>query len=167
MSITRRARSAPITGVALPRNLSASAGLCGNPRPWFAGQLLAHHFTLPAQLRALAWQHQRAVYTAMMDCAWQTLHTFSQNHKQLRGNPGAVAVLHTHSRRLDFHPHVHVAMPAGALDADKRLWRSLRASAKWGGYLFNHKVPAKVFAAKLLDALRQEGLVLPPDLPKK
>ena len=52
-----------------------------------------------------------------MECAWQTLRTFSQNHKQLQGSPGAVAVLHTHSRRLDFHPNVHVAMPAGALDA--------------------------------------------------
>jgi hypothetical protein len=124
-------------------------------------------FTLPAQLRALAWQHQRTVYSSLMDCAWQTLRTFSQNHRQLQGSPGAVAVLHTHSRRLDFHPHVHVAMPAGALDADKRLWRSLRASAKGGGYLFNHKALAKVFAAKLLDALRNEGLALPPDLPGK
>ena len=124
-------------------------------------------FTLPAQLRALAWQHQRTVYTAMMDCAWQTLRTFSQNHKQLQGSPGAVAVLHTHSRRLDFHPHVHLAMPAGALDADQRLWRALRASAKGGGYLFNHKALAKVFAAKLLEALRGEGLVLPPGLPEK
>jgi len=28
-----------------------------------------------------------------------------------------VAVLHTHSRRLDYHPHVHLVMPAAALDA--------------------------------------------------
>ena len=122
-------------------------------------------FTVPAELRALAWQHQRTVYTAMMDCAWQTLRTFSQNHRQLQGSPGAVAVLHTHSRNLAFHPHVHVAMPACALDAHKRLWRSLRRSKKGGGYLFNHKALAKVFAAKLLDALREEGLALPTDLP--
>lgn len=124
-------------------------------------------FTLPAQLRALACQHQRVVYASLMECAWQTLHTFSQNHRQLQGSPGAVAVLHTHSRRLDFHPHVHVAMPAGALDADNGLWRSLRASAKGGGYLFNHKALAKVFAAKLLAALRQAGLVVPPNLPEQ
>ena len=47
--------------------------------------------------------------------------TFSQNHKQLQGSPGAVAVLHTHSRTLGFHPHVHVVMPAAALDADQGL----------------------------------------------
>ena len=53
-------------------------------------------FTLPAELRPLAWQHQRIFYAALMGCAWATLHAFSQNHKQLQGSPGAVAVLHTH-----------------------------------------------------------------------
>ena len=81
-------------------------------------------FTLPAELRLLAWQNQRIVYTALMDCAWQTLRTFSQNHKQILGTPGAVAVLHTHSRQLEFHPHAHMVMPAAALDTDKGLWRS-------------------------------------------
>jgi hypothetical protein len=123
-------------------------------------------FTLPAQLRALAWQHQRVVYTKLMECAWDTLRTFSQNHKQLQGTPGAVAVLHTHSRQLEFHPHVHMCMPAAALDPDKGLWRSLRKSAKGDGYLFNHKALAKVFRAKLLAQLSQAGLVLPANLPK-
>jgi len=122
-------------------------------------------FTLPSELRPLAWQHQRLLYAKLMECAWQTLRTFSQNHKQLQGSPGAVAVLHTHSRRLDFHPHVHVAMPAAALDADNGLWRTLRRSAKGGGYLFNHKALAKVFRAKLLAALIDEGLTLPANLP--
>ncbi len=76
-----------------------------------------------------------------------------------------MAVLHTHSRKLDFHPHVHVAMPAAALDANNGLWRSLRKSAKGDGYLFNHKALAKVFRAKLLAAVAELGLQLPPNLP--
>jgi hypothetical protein len=71
-------------------------------------------FTLPAELRPLAWAHQRTLYAALMNCAWDTVRTFSQNHRQLQGSPGAVAVLHTHSRRLEFHPHVHLSMPAAA-----------------------------------------------------
>ncbi len=122
-------------------------------------------FTLPAELRPLAWAHQRTLYAALMDCAWATLRTFSQNHKQLQGSAGAVAVLHTHSRRLEFHPHVHLSMPAAALDADKGLWRSLRKSTKGGGYLFNHKALAKVFRAKFLAAVGELGLQLPADLP--
>lgn len=124
-------------------------------------------FTLPAELRPLVWQHQRTLYAALMDCAWETLRTFSQNHKQLQGSPGAVAVLHTHSRRLDFHPHVHLAMPAAALNADKSLWRTLRKSTKGDGYLFNHKALAKVFKAKFLTALDELGLPLPFDLPQE
>lgn len=115
-------------------------------------------FTLPAELRALAWHHQRAVYAKLMQCAWETLHQFSQNHKQLQGCPGAVAVLHTHSRRLAFHPHVHLAMPAAALDAKHGLWRSLRRTKEGGAYLFNHRALAKVFRGKFLAALREEGL---------
>ncbi|MCP5407841.1 MAG: transposase [Chromatiaceae bacterium] len=53
----------------------------------------------------------------LIQCSWETLHTFSLNDKQLQGIPGAVAVLHTHSRRLDYHPHVHLAMPAAAIGA--------------------------------------------------
>ncbi len=89
-------------------------------------------FTLPFELRELVGQHQRLLYAALMDSAWSTLHTFSQNHKQLQGSPGAVAVLHTHSRSLDFHPHVHLTMPAAALDADKGLWRTLRKKRQRG-----------------------------------
>ena len=124
-------------------------------------------FTVPAELRTLVWQHQRLLYAALMDCAWGTLHTFSQNHKQLQGSPGAVAVLHTHSRRLDFHPHVHLCMPAAALDANKKLWRTLRKSDKGDGYLFNHKALAKVFKARFLSTVAELGLALPADLPQK
>ena len=122
-------------------------------------------FTLPAELRGLAWQHQRTVYALLMACAWDTVCTFSQNHQHLQGSPGAVVVLHTHSRKLDFHPHVHLAMPAAALDANKGLWRTLRKTSKGGSYLFNQEALAKVFRAKFLAALSELGLQLPPNLP--
>ena len=120
-------------------------------------------FTLPAELRGLAFAHQRLVYPLLMQCAWQTLATFSRNDALLAATPGAVGVLHTHSRRLDFHPHVHMVMPAAALDAERGLWRT--KCRRGGGYLFNHKALAKVFRAKLLDAIKAAGLTLPAELP--
>jgi len=129
-----------------------------------AGNYFLVTFTLPAELRPLAWQHQRIAYDLLMDCAWQTLRTFSQNHRHLQGSPGAIAVLHTHARDLHFHPHVHLVIPGAALDVDRRLWRALPASAK---YLFNHKALAKVFGAKFLAALQEHGLAAPPALPAK
>jgi hypothetical protein len=62
----------------------------------------------------------------MMHCCWETVRTFSQNDKQLQGTPGAIAVLHTHTRRLDYHPHVHLVMPAAADDGERKRWRTKR-----------------------------------------
>ncbi len=94
-------------------------------------------FTLPAQFRTLAWQHQRVMYDLITRSAWETVNTFSQNDRKLRGTTGAVTVLHTHNRRLDYHPHVHLVMPSAAFDNKRRLWRN-----KDGGYLFDHKALA-------------------------
>lgn len=129
-------------------------------------------FTLPVQLRALAWAHQRVVYEALMRCAWETLKTFSHNDPKLAGTPGALAVLHTHNRQLGFHPHVHVCMPAAALNAKERLWRTKVHLGKTpgsqqpacGGYLFNHKALGKVFAAKVRAALVEAGLNVPANV---
>jgi len=119
-------------------------------------------FTLPAELRPLAFQHQKVVYKALFDCAWETLKEFSLNDKALQGAAGMVAVLHTHSRTLDHHPHIHTVIPAACIQKEQRLWRK-----KEGPYLFNHKALAKVFRAKLLAALVSEGLSLPARYPKK
>ena len=119
-------------------------------------------FTLPAQLRALAWQHQRLIYSLMFDCVWETLQSFSRNDKKLKGDPGVIAVLHTHSRALDFHPHIHAVMPAAVVDKLNRLWRT-----KQGKYLFNHKALAKVFRAKVLTQLAEGNLSLPRAVPQK
>ena len=113
-------------------------------------------------------------------------HTRHNDAKLGAGTPsataGAVAVLHTHNRRLDFHPHVHRVMPAAALDAKQGVWRTkarpTRARrgkdsatktgatpAGGGGYLFSQTALAKVFRAKVLDAIEHAGLNLPPSLP--
>ena len=123
-----------------------------------------HHFE---QRIAVGGAFPRELYGLLVQCAWQTLDTFCHNDRQLQGRAGAVAVLHTHSRRLDYHPHVHLAMPAGALDADKRLWRVKRSQTKGTHYLFNHTALVKVFRAKLLQAITDAGLVLPCDVPQK
>jgi Putative transposase/Transposase zinc-binding domain len=122
-------------------------------------------FTLPAEFRGLAFAHQRVVYEVLMRCAWETVRTFSQNDKQLQGMLGAIAVLHTNTRRLDFHPHVHLVMPAAAVNGERKEWRSKRRHKAKGGYLFNHKPLAKVFRAKLLAGIEAAGLTLPGRYP--
>lgn len=120
-------------------------------------------FTLPAEFRGLAAAQPRITYDLLMKSAWETVRTFSRNDRQLAGTPGAIAVLHTHTRRLDHHPHVHLVVPAAAVDDEKRRWRTKRRRGK--GYLFNHKALTKVFRAKVLAGMTAAGLRLPERYP--
>jgi Putative transposase len=123
-------------------------------------------------LRNNTWQHQRTLYSILTHCSWETVQTFTRNDPQLQGTAGATTVLHTHSRRLDYHPHIHLVMPAAAIEPEKRLWRTKRHKAGQGtnsskSFLFSHKALAKVFRAKMLEAICQAGLDLPTTYPEK
>jgi hypothetical protein len=123
-------------------------------------------FTLPAAFRSLAWHHQRIVYALISQCAWATVQQFSLNDKQLQGTTGATTVLHTHSRRLDYHPHIHMVIPAAAVNLSSRRYRAKRCQSN-RRYLFSHRALAKVFRAKLLDALSRSGIALPEKYPQR
>lgn len=87
-------------------------------------------FTLPYELRALAWRHQKTVYRLLLATAAATLKDFGLNPKHLGGQIGMTAVLHTHSRRLEFHPHCHVIVPGGAVDPARNQSSSRRSPPK-------------------------------------
>ncbi len=71
-------------------------------------------------------------------------------------------VLHTHTRRLDYHPHVHIIVPGGCFDNKRTQWKKLK-----GKYLFNEFFSATVFRAKMLAAVRYAGFTLPDNIPAK
>lgn len=118
-------------------------------------------FTLPAEFRTLAWAHPGVRYDLLIRCCWQTAHPFSRNDRHLQGTPGAIAVLHTHTWRLDYHPQVHLVMPAAALDREQKRWRSKRYAKAKGRYLFSHKALAKVVRATMLAGIQAAGWALP------
>ncbi len=49
-------------------------------------------FTLPKEFRALAWQHQRTLYSLLTRCSWETVKLFTENDTQLQGSAGAISV---------------------------------------------------------------------------
>lgn len=124
-------------------------------------------FTLPAEFRELARAHAKVIFDRLLACSWDTVRTFGRNDRQLSGTPGAIAVLHTHTRRLDYHPHVHLVVPAAAVDAVKQRWRTKRRGKAGRVYLFNEQALAKVFRAKFLAALAAAGLPLPGAYPRE
>lgn len=117
-------------------------------------------FTLPAQLRAAALAQPDAVYSALFRAASGTLKGFAA--RKLKAELGQCAVLHTHNRRLDLHPHVHIVVPGGGIDVRRRQWRKLK-----GRYLFNAFALARVFRARLLHALHEAAVPIPTGLPPK
>jgi hypothetical protein len=110
-------------------------------------------FTLPYELRFPAWDNQTLVYNLMFECASSTLKDFGVNPTNLGANIAMTAVLHTHNRRLDYHPHIHFVVPGGGVDKARKQWKK-----KKGKYLFNAFALAKVFRARFLEALNKAGL---------
>ena len=86
---------------------------------------------------------------------------FGRNKKGFAAELGMTAVLHTHSRELNFHPHVHLIVPGGGLNPQRKEWRKLK-----GKYLFNGYKLAAVFRGRLLKAINEVGLKT-PRTPKK
>ncbi len=113
-------------------------------------------FTLPRELRTLAYSYQKTMYAVFFSCVSQTLKDFGMNPRHLGADMGMTMVLHTHTRKLDYHPHLHVVVPAGGIDKRRRQWKK-----KKGKYLFHSKSLAKVFRARFLDAIKRADLNIP------
>jgi hypothetical protein len=103
-------------------------------------------FTLPSQLRALARHAPRAIFDALFSAASQVLLELSAT--RLGGRLGVSMVLHTWTRKLEFHPHVHAIVTAGALSTDSSRW--IASSTK---YLFPIEVMGALLRGKMMAAL--------------
>ncbi len=103
-------------------------------------------FTVPAQLRELARYRPQHFYPLMFKVASSVLKDFAQ--RQHQGASGFTIVLHTHNRRRDLHPHLHVVLPNGFYQPQRRQWHKGKK-----GFLYPQKALAKVWRARLLEAI--------------
>jgi len=113
-------------------------------------------FTLPAELRALARSQQKRVYGLLMIAAAEALLKLTADPQHLGARPGLLAVLHTWTRAMLYHPHVHILVTAGgwSVDRDPR-W----VPARRPEFLLPGRALSIVFRAKFRDALRKAGLL--------
>jgi hypothetical protein len=109
-------------------------------------------FTLPQELRDLVRQHQKAVYPILMKAAARALIKLAADPHYVGGLIGVLAVLHTWSRTLTYHPHVHCLVPGGGLSDDGQ-WRPARE-----GYLVPVTALSPLFRGIFLDLV---GKALP------
>ena len=111
-------------------------------------------FTLPEALRDLVSRHQKALYAALFKAAADTLQSLSVDPRYVGGELGILSVLHTWTRQLGRHPHVHCLVTGGGLSSDGH-WLDARKR-----YLLPVKALSVLFRAKFMDLARK---VLPEE----
>jgi hypothetical protein len=82
-------------------------------------------FTLPAELREVVRSNQKALYAVLFHAAIAALTKLSLDPKYIGGQLGMLTVLHTWTRAKEYHPHLHLLVPAGGLAKDGG-WRPAR-----------------------------------------
>ncbi len=112
--------------------------------------------TVPYELRIVIWHNQKECYNALFDSASCAMKEIAESPKYLGGDIGMTAVLHTHARNLDYHPHIHFIVAGGAVDRKNNLWRK-----KKGKYLFPWKKLNKLYKGKFLALLKELGIGFP------
>lgn len=83
-------------------------------------------FTLPCELRDLAFRHQKLIYDLLFRASSQAVQKLARDPRLIGGQIGLVGVLQTWTRDLLYHPHVHYLAPAGGLAADGQTWLKAR-----------------------------------------
>ncbi len=112
-------------------------------------------FTLPAELRPLARSHPKKIYSLLMKAAADALQALAHDPSFLGARVGALAVLHTWTRAMLFHPHVHMLVTAGGLSPDSHSW----VHPKHPRFLVPDPALSAIFRAKFCAALKKAGLL--------
>ena len=120
-------------------------------------------FTIPQELNSIFYINQRYCYSKLFSAAWQAVHKATANPRLLGAQTGAIALLHTWTQTLMYHPHIHMIVPAGGLSEDQVEWVS-------SGYKFfvPIKVIGKIFRGILCryieKGIKDGDIMLPQDI---
>ncbi len=111
--------------------------------------------TVPKELRAVLRANQRDGYAILMKAAAEAIVELAHDRRHVGGTVGILAVLHTWTQQLHYHPHVHCLVTGGGISDDGEQWQPARKS-----FLVPMKPLAKLVRGKLRAALEKRR----PDL---
>ena len=83
-------------------------------------------FTIPSRLHQFARSNHKLFYHLLFRCSADALLQRGRQKRLLDGLLGFIGILHTCTRRLDYHPHIHYLIPAGSLSTNARKWMRLK-----------------------------------------
>jgi hypothetical protein len=105
-------------------------------------------FTVPTALHPFFLADRRCGYALLFEAALDTLNDVCR--RRLGALPGTIAVLHTWTQTLAFHPHLHCIVTGGGLATSGDRWIACRP-----GFLVPVRVLSRVFRGKLLDRFQR------------
>ena len=112
-------------------------------------------FTLPEEIRPLARAHSKVVYRLLMQAAAAAILKLARDPRYLAAaTPGLLAVLHTWTRAMLYHPHVHLLVTAGGLSDDGTAW----VQPKYPHFFLPERPLSAIFRGKFRHRLKKAGL---------
>jgi len=110
-------------------------------------------FTIPEELRNLARSKQKIFYNLLFRVSSECMQMLARDKRFLGGQTGMVAVLHTWTQTLQYHPHIHYVIPGMAFDPKKNTLRFARE-----GFLVHVKALSRMFRFRFKKALQNESI---------
>ncbi len=111
--------------------------------------------TVPAELREVLRANQRDGYGVLMQATAAAIIELARDPRYVGGTVAVLAVLHTWTQQLNFHPHVHCLVSGGGISGDANTWHSARRK-----FLLPIKALAKLVRGKFRALLHRKR----PDL---
>lgn len=145
------------------RNRNCPKCHTGQTRRWLearrAEMLPVDHFhvtvTVPEELRNIFRAKQKACYGILMKATAEAVIELARDPKFVGGTVGVLAVLHTWTQQLFYHPHVHCLVTGGGVTDD-----GMDGGSQWWparkGFLVHTKPLASLVRGKVMDALAKE-----------
>jgi hypothetical protein len=114
--------------------------------------------TVPAELREVLRATQRDGYAVLMQASAAAIIELARDPRYVGGTVGVLAVRHTWTQQLAFHPHVHCLVSGGGISEDGNTWHPARQK-----FLLPIKALAKLVRGKFRALLQQKcpDLVIP------
>ncbi len=108
-------------------------------------------FTLTHELSGFMRLYQQDLYGLLIKSAADSIIKLAADPRYVGGQVGVMAVLHTWSSNLSYHPHVHCLVTGGGLSPDGQTWMPARDN-----YLVPVNALSKLFRGIFLARIRRQ-----------
>lgn len=109
-------------------------------------------FTIPQLLHTLFRSNQNRLYGILIKTAARAVQKLCLDPKYVGGNIGVMAVLHTWTRSMAYHPHVHCLIPGVGVTPDGDKWIGTRRK----NFLVPVRALSVIFKGMLGQQIRKE-----------